>query len=90
MSSQNHYRQVLDLSQRMLAAGMAQRWDDLVLLEQQRRVLFEQTAGVAPPASHELISQIQACDAELNDKLEAWMTHVRILLRLDQPRSPKS
>ena len=88
MRSTAHYQQVLDLSQRMLAAGMAQRWDELVALEAQRRALLDQTEETsnapATPADKALISAIQVCDAQLSEKLDAWLSHVRILLRLDK------
>ena len=83
----DRYRQVLDLSQRMLAAGMAQRWDELLALEAQRQTLLEKAPGAGPtapsPALPELIAEIQRCDAQLSEKLEAWLAHARILLRMD-------
>jgi hypothetical protein len=89
MSAEAHYRQLLDLSQRMLSAGMAQEWEELVRLEAQRRALIEKAPAIGqtdlPQLSIELIGQIQACDAQLREKVEAWMTHARILLRLDKP-----
>ena len=89
MSAETHYRRLLDLSQRMLVAGMAQQWDELVLLEQQRSAMLESFSGVAQSElmqpTVELIHQIQASDAELREKLDAWMAHARILLRLDKP-----
>ena len=93
MAGQAHYRQLLDLSQRMLAAGMAQHWDELIALEQRRQALFDQAPALAPvgPSSPvgELIGQIQQCDAQLSEKLEAWLSHARILLRMDAAASPK-
>ena len=94
MAAQAHYRQVLDLSQRMLAAGMAQHWDELVALEAQRQTLLEQTPATAPdepprPLS-ELIREIQQCDAQLSEKLEAWLSDARILLRMDAKSSPQA
>ena len=94
MPTEAHYRQVLALSQRMLAEGMAQHWDELVALEAQRQRLLDQAPKVAPTESsrltlRELIVQVQQCDAQLSEKLEAWLTHARILLRLDPPPSPK-
>ena len=94
MAAQAHYRQVLDLSQRMLAAGMAQHWDELVALEAQRQTLLEQTPATAPdepsrPQS-ELIGEIQQCDAQLTEKLEAWLSDARILLRMDAKSSPQA
>ena len=93
MTAPAHYQQLLDLSQRMLAAGMAQQWDELIALEQQRQALFDQAPAFAPvePSSQvgELIGEIQQCDAQLSEKLEAWLTHARILLRMDAAASPK-
>lgn len=92
MSAEAHYRQLLDLSQHMLAAGKAQDWDELVRLEEQRRALlyipFVAIPGESSRQAIELIHQIQACDAELREKVETWMAHTRILLRLDTPPSP--
>ena len=94
MAPQAHYRQVLDLSQRMLAAGMAQHWDELVALEAQRQTLLEQAPDAGPaaqsPSLLELIREIQQCDAQLSEKLEAWLAHARILLRMDAQSSPKT
>ena len=94
MAAQAHYRQVLDLSQRMLAAGMAQHWDELVALEAQRQTLLDDAPVSAPaappPALLELIGEIQQCDAQLTEKLEAWLSDARILLRMDAKSSPKS
>ena len=93
MDVPTHYRELLDLSQRMLAAGIAQQWDELVALEAQRQALFDRTPAAAPivPASPlgELIGEIQQCDAQLSEKLEAWLSHARILLRMDPKASPK-
>lgn len=94
MAAQAHYQQVLDLSQRMLAAGMAQRWEELVALEAQRQTLLDDTPVSAPtapsPSLLELIGEIQQCDAQLTEKLEAWLAHARILLRMDEKPSPKT
>jgi len=93
MAAEAHYRQVLALSQRMLAAGMAQHWDELVALEAQRQTLLDQTPDTTPNESRplgELIGEIQQCDAQLSEKLEAWLSHARILLRMDAKSSPKS
>lgn len=66
MLTETHYRQLLELSQRMLDAGMAQHWDELVSLEQQRRALLEKAPAMnqadSPLPLIELIHQIQACD----------------------------
>lgn len=93
MSAEEHYRQLLDLSQRMLASGMAQNWDELIALEQQRRLLLEKAPIVAHTDSRhplvERIREIQRCDTQLREKIDAWMTHARILLRLDSEKTPK-
>ena len=94
MSIEAHYRQVLELSQRMLAEGMAQHWDEMAALEAERQRLFDATPVLGPADSRErlreLIGQIQRCDAQLNEKLEAWMHDARILLRIDARSSPQS
>lgn len=83
------YRQILELSQRMLAAGMAQRWDEMVELGKQRSALLgrqpDAADAVVSSDDKTLIAQIQACDTQLSEKLDAWLNHVRILLRMDQP-----
>ena len=93
MAAEAHYRQVLALSQRMLSAGMAQHWDELVALEAQRQILLDQTPATAPNESSlpldDLIREIQQCDAQLSEKLEAWLSHARILLRMDAKASPQ-
>ena len=93
MAAEAHYRQVLTLSQRMLAAGMAQHWDELVALEAQRQILLDQTPATAPNESSlrvdDLIRESQHCDAQLTEKLEAWLSHARILLRMDAKTQPQ-
>jgi hypothetical protein len=82
MENPSGYEQILALSKQMLAAGMAQAWDDLIALEDQRRTLFSQVeTQVLRPEDSVLIREIQKCDAELIQKVGAWMTHARILLR---------
>jgi hypothetical protein len=80
------YEQILVLSRQMLAAGLAQAWDELIALEDRRRMLFAQ-AETRPlrPEDALLIQEIQKCDAELTQKVDAWMTHARILLREAHP-----
>lgn len=81
-----HWRRILELSERMLTAGMAQNWDELVSLEEQRQALMKTIppySGETPKAAlTELIGQIQDKDNALREKIEAWMTHVRIMLRI--------
>lgn len=91
MSVEAHYRHLLELSQRMLAEGMAQHWDEMTALQAERQRLFDATPARIPTDSseqlREMIGQIQRCDAQLNEKLEAWMHDARILLRMDKPAS---
>ena len=81
-----HYQRILELSERMLAAGMAQEWAELIRLEEQRQVLLQATPSItsdtpkAPLA--ELIGKIQDCDNILREKVGTWLKHARILLRL--------
>ena len=71
----------------MLNAGMEQRWDELVLLEQQRYSLLLNSPGFTqrdtPQPLIELVQKIQDCDNQLREKLDAWMSHARILLRMN-------
>lgn len=71
----------------MLNAGKEQHWDELVLLEQQRHSLLLSKPGFTqqdtPQPLIELIQQIQDCDSQLREKLDAWMSHARILLRMN-------
>ena len=89
MRAVDQYLLVLKLSQRMLAAGMAQEWDELIALERQRLVLLENLPKATDSDSvttlAKLIQQIAECDAQLREKIDAWMTHARIILRMDPP-----
>lgn len=93
MRAEAYYRQLLDVSQRMLASGMAQQWDELVLLDEQRRELLSNPPQVFPDESTQLliesIRQVQVCDAQLLGKVEDWMTSARVLLRMDNRRTPE-
>jgi hypothetical protein len=95
MTAQASYRQLLDLSERMLTAGMAQHWDELIDLERQRNALLYQTLGASyadspPQPKIELIGKIQLSDTQLREKIDAWLADARILLRLDKPHAPKA
>ena len=94
MLAEAYYRQLLDLSQRLLSAGMAQHWDVLLRLDQERRALLDSPPRIAPGESTrpliESIRQVQACDAQLLEKVETWMAGARILLRLDTRRAPEA
>jgi hypothetical protein len=86
MDNCSYYEQILDISRQMLAAGLAQAWDDLIALEDRRRMLFAQAEKPVPrPDDAQFIREIQKCDAELTQKVDAWMTHARILLREPNP-----
>jgi len=93
MSAEMQYRKLLDLSERMLTAGLAQRWDELIELERQRNTLLYQTLDAEQPGLRqtkiELIGKIQVCDTQLREKIDAWLAHARILLRLDTPHAAK-
>ena len=93
MQAEAYYRQLLDLSRRMLTSGMAQQWDELVRLDEQRRVLLDSPPQIAPDEATqpliESIRQVQVCDAQLLEKVEAWMDGARILLRMDNRHAPE-
>lgn len=77
------YQQILALSRQMLETGMAQNWDKLVELEAQRHGLFAQIAGQQlSPAMAPVLQEIKHCDDELREKVEAWLGHAKILLRM--------
>jgi hypothetical protein len=92
MPAAAYCRQLLDLSERMLSAGMAQHWDELIALERQRSALLDQAPAFTPDDTPQplidLIAQVQACDAQLREKVDAWMTHARILLRVASHSPP--
>jgi len=94
MSAEARYQQLLELSERMLTAGMAQRWDELISLERQRNALLYQTLSATAPGlaqpKIELIGKIQGCDEPLREKIDAWLSHARILLRLDKSATPEA
>ena len=81
-----HYQQILELSERMLSAGLAQEWAELVRLEEQRQILLKSSPPFAADtpkiALAELIRKIQDSDDALREKVETWLKHARILLRL--------
>ena len=93
MTLENHYRQLLQISQDMLAAGQAQEWEKLVSLEATRSLLLEKSPapiaakGENPQSAVALIHQIQAIDAQLQEIVATWLEHARILLRI-KPVSP--
>lgn len=72
----------------MLDAGMAQDWDLLLQLEQERKGLLhtslppQEKDPTATADIVELIQRIQASDRALQEKVEAWLQDARILLRM--------
>lgn len=82
MAASPLYDQILLLSKEMLAAGMAQDWDSLIDIEKRRRGLLDLTVGQKiNRESIPLIAQIQQCDTELREKVEAWMAHASTFLK---------
>jgi DnaJ-domain-containing protein 1 len=88
---QAHYQQILELSQSMLNAGIAQEWLELARLEEERQALFNLTTNVSNGAPKEalvaLIQKIQDSDNLLKEKIQACLEHTRILLR-QPPEKP--
>lgn len=88
MAPEAHYRQVLQISQEMLTAGKAEEWDRLISLEEVRSSLLQQSLtpalakGKSNQSAAEIILQIQAIDAELQEIVATWLEHARILLRI--------
>lgn len=82
MTAESQFRRVLQLSKQMLEAGRNQEWERLITLEGERQQLLPKIP-IAPTDIHlvPLLQEIQRCDEELREKLEAWMKHARILLR---------
>lgn len=82
MTAESQFQRVLELSKQMLEAGRNQEWERLIALEGERQQLLPQIP-IAPADIHlvPLLQEIQRCDEELREKLEAWMKHARILLR---------
>jgi hypothetical protein len=86
MPSISRYQSILAISRQMLAAGMSQDWDLLVDLEKQRQQLLSKTDGMpATQSDASLILEIQQCDSQLREKVEAWMSHVSIFLKSSKP-----
>ena len=83
---ESRYQQILELSQQMLCAGEAQEWDSLLDLERQRRQLFASLPSLQQDTSQDnvvdLIHKIQGSDQALLEKVECWLQHARILLRM--------
>ena len=80
------YREILTLSRQMLEAGKAQEWDSLLALEKKRQDLFSTLPAVSR-TPHQMglsntLREILSCDGELMDKVEHWLQHARILLRM--------
>ena len=81
------YQMILDISRQMQQAGEAQEWDLLLELEKQRQDKFaalpNNVAGKGNSgAIVEILKEIQECDRALMEKVESWLQHARILLRM--------
>lgn len=89
-SGQNtQYQAILEISRLMLEAGKAQEWDSLIALEKQRQGLFAAPAagdGRSTPDIAATLDEILSCDKELMEKVEHWLQHARILLRMPPAR----
>ncbi len=79
------YGRILEVSQKMLAAGEAQEWDSLLELEKQRQNLFALLPSDnrnLPGGLADTLREIQRSDRMLMEKVENWLQHARILLRM--------
>lgn len=79
------YGRILEVSQQMLAAGQAQEWDSLLELEKQRQSLFAllpTETGSLPDGLADTLREIQRSDRMLMEKVENWLQHAKILLRM--------
>jgi len=80
------YQKILDISRQMQQAGEAQEWDLLLDLEKHRQAQFaalpNNLAGSNSGAIVQTLKEIQECDRALMEKVESWLQHARILLRM--------
>lgn len=80
------YQKVLELSRQMLEAGKEQDWDLVLALESQRQSLFTiLLSGKGNRLQVDLadtLTEILSCDTELMDRVDHWLQHARILLRM--------
>lgn len=90
-TKESHYQRILEVSQQMLDAGLAQEWERLLSLEKQRQLLWQTMPTQASTEQDhiiDLIHQIQNKDLLLQEKVEAWLAHARILLRMPPRTAP--
>lgn len=90
-TKESHYQRILEVSQQMLDAGLAQEWEQLLSLEKQRQLLLQTIptqAAIEQDHIVDLIHQIQKKDLLLQEKVEAWLAHARILLRMPPRTAP--
>ncbi len=83
------YQAILQVTRMMLEAGRAQEWDSLLALEKQRQELFAGRSAGGDRGTPNLagtLEEILSCDKELMEKVEHWLQHARILLRMPPAR----
>jgi flagellar protein FliT len=81
------YSAIWDLTQQMLEAARNSEWNQLAALEQVRsqmaiRVVAKHRENPVPPSEEtaETIRKILACDQEIKERTEAWLTELRAIL----------
>lgn len=83
------YQAILDISRLMLEAGRAQEWESLLELEEQRRSMLAKVSTVGGQGARETVDtlkEILTCDKELIEKVDHWLQHARVLLRMPPGR----
>ena len=95
MGIEQYYLDALDLTHQMLEAANAQHWDELTRLEQQRSMLIaslQPKPREFPPIDSaqahriaDIITEMEQESSEIDEQVEVWQKHVRILLRMDRP-----
>lgn len=84
------YQPLLELSRAMVEQAKACQWEALSPLEDQRRALIAQLSKQpATPANEsaairQLLEEIQACDAQVREHVEAWREPVRRYILRDK------
>ena len=83
------YQAILNVSRMMLEAGRAQEWESLLALEEQRRSMLAEVSTVGAQGARETadaLKEILTCDKELIEKVDHWLQHARVLLRMPPGR----
>ena len=83
------HKAILDISRLMLEAGRAQEWESLLALEEQRRSMLAEVPTVGGQGTRETVDalkEILTCDKELIEKVDHWLQHARVLLRMPPGR----